>query len=56
MSHLRFKVIEEAYNRKAVHIHVPDERPETYYAKAVFNRQRCLNTYPETRMMRLSLP
>ena len=40
MSHLRFKVIEEAYNRKAVHIHVPDERPETYYAKAVFNRQK----------------
>ena len=39
MSHLRFKVI-EAYNRKAVHIHVPDERPETYYAKAVFNRQK----------------
>lgn len=42
MSHLRFKVIEEAYNRKAVHIHVPDERPETYYAKAVFNRQKML--------------
>lgn len=40
MSHLRFKVIEEAYNRKAVHIHVPDERPETYYAKTVFNRQK----------------
>ena len=40
MSHLRFKVIEEAYNRKAVHIHVPNERPETYYAKAVFNRQK----------------
>lgn len=40
MSHLRFKVIEEAYNRKAIHIHVPDERPETYYAKAVFNRQK----------------
>lgn len=40
MSHLRFKVIEEAYNRKAVHIHVPDKRPETYYAKAVFNRQK----------------
>lgn len=40
MSNLRFKVIEEAYNRKAVHIHVPDERPETYYAKAVFNRQK----------------
>ena len=40
MSHLRFKVIEEAYNRKAVHIHVTNERPETYYAKAVFNRQK----------------
>ncbi len=40
MSHLRFKVIEEAYNRKAVHVQVPAERPEVYYAKAVFNRQK----------------
>lgn len=40
MSHLRFKVIEEAYNRKAVHVQVPTERPEVYYAKAVFNRQK----------------
>lgn len=40
MSHLRFNVIEEAYNRKAVHVQVPAERPEVYYAKAVFNRQK----------------
>ena len=40
MSHLRFNVIEEAYNRKAVYVQVPAERPEVYYAKAVFNRQK----------------
>ena len=47
MSHLRFKVIEEAYNRKAVQVQVPKERPESYYGKAVFNRQKMFEYLPK---------
>ena len=38
MSTLRFKVIEEAYGRKAVPVDIPKERPSDYYGKYVFNR------------------
>lgn len=38
MSTLRFKVVEEAYGRKAVPVEIPKERPSEYYAKYVFNR------------------
>lgn len=47
MSHLRFKVIEEAYNRKAVQVKLPTERPEAYYGKAVFNRQKMFEYLPK---------
>ncbi len=40
MSHLRFKVVEEAFDRKAVKVSIPSERPEEYYGKAVFDRRR----------------
>ncbi len=38
MSSLRFKVVEEAFDRKAVHVEIPGERPEEYYGCKVFNR------------------
>ena len=38
MSTLRFKVVEEAYGRKAVPVNIPSERPSDYYGKYVFNR------------------
>lgn len=38
MSSLRFKVVEEAFDRKAVAVNIPKERPEDYYGCRVFNR------------------
>ena len=40
MSQLRFKVVDEAFNRKATPVEMPKERPEVYYGKNVFNRQK----------------
>lgn len=47
MSQLRFKVIEEAFDRKAVKVEIPKERPEAYYAKAVFNTQKMFQYLPK---------
>lgn len=47
MSQLRFKVIEEAYSRKAVPVAIPTERPEKYYAEKVFNRQKMFEYLPK---------
>ena len=35
---LRFKVVEEAFDRKAVPVEIPAERPDQYFAQAVFDR------------------
>ena len=40
MSQLRFKVVEEAFNRKPLKVEMPKEKPSEYYGKAVFNRQK----------------
>ncbi len=40
MSLLRFEVVKEASDRKAQPVKLPAERPEKYYASAVFNRQK----------------
>jgi len=37
---LRFKSVAEAASRKAVNVVLPKERPEAYYGKQVFNRQK----------------
>lgn len=37
---LRFKVVDEAFNRKALAVEIPQERPEAYFGKYVFNRQK----------------
>ena len=48
MSKLRFRVVEEAYNRKAVQVDIPVERPEQYYGKYVFNRQKMAQYLPQS--------
>ena len=47
MSSLRFKVVEEAFDRKAVQVEIPDERPESYFAQAVFNRKKMYEYLPK---------
>lgn len=47
MSKLRFRVVEEAYNRKAVHVEIPEERTNQYYGKYVFNRQKMAQYLPQ---------
>lgn len=44
---LRFKVVEEAFDRKAVPVEIPAERPEQYYGKSVFNRQKMFEYLPK---------
>ena len=48
MSKLRFRVVEEAYNRKAVDVAIPTERPNQYYGKYVFNRQKMAQYLPQS--------
>lgn len=43
---LRFKVVEEASNRKAVDVKIPKERPAEYYGCRVFNRQKMFEYLP----------
>lgn len=47
MSLLRFEAVKEASDRKAVKVDTPNESPELYYAKAVFNRQRMYEYLPK---------
>ncbi len=46
MSQLRFKVVDEAFNRKADPVEIPSESPERYYGKQVFNRQKMFEYLP----------
>ncbi|MDE6322919.1 MAG: glutamine synthetase III [Paramuribaculum sp.] len=46
MSQLRFKVVDEAFNRKADPVEIPAERPQEYYGKYVFNRQKMFEYLP----------
>jgi glutamine synthetase len=46
MSQLRFKVVDEAFNRKADPVEIPAERPEKYYGRNVFNRQKMFEYLP----------
>ena len=47
MSQLRFKVVEEAFNRKPLKVEMPKEKPSEYYGKAVFNRQKMFEYLPK---------
>jgi len=44
---LRFKVVDEAFNRKARPVEIPSERPEAYYGKYVFNRKTMFEYLPK---------
>ncbi len=44
---LRFKVVQEAFDRKAIPVETPSERPEQYYAKYVFNDQKMFQYLPK---------
>jgi glutamine synthetase len=46
MSTLRFKVVEEAFNRKAIPVNIPEKRPTEYYGEKVFNRQKMYQYLP----------
>lgn len=46
MSQLRFKVVEEAFDRKAVVVDIPAERPDEYYGRYVFNRSKMREYLP----------
>ncbi len=46
MSSLRFKVVEEAFDRKAIPVQIPDERPEAYYGCQVFDRRKMFQYLP----------
>lgn len=47
MSSLRFKVVEEAFSRRAVPVDIPDQRPEAFYGSAVFNNQKMFEYLPK---------
>lgn len=54
MSTLRFKVVEEAFKRKAVPVDEPAERPAGYYGMYVFNREKMFRYLPEKIVARLT--
>ncbi|MCH5346843.1 MAG: glutamine synthetase III [Muribaculaceae bacterium] len=46
-SSLRFKVVEEAFSRKAVPVEIPTERPQVYYGEKVFDRRKMFEYLPK---------
>ncbi len=43
---LRFKVVEEAFKKKALEVPTPSERPSEYFGKYVFNREKMYKYLP----------
>ncbi|MGM9702727.1 MAG: glutamine synthetase III [Prevotella sp.] len=43
---LRFRVVEEAFKKKAIEVDAPKERPSEYFAKYVFTRQKMYKYLP----------
>jgi glutamine synthetase len=43
---LRFKMVAEAFNRKAAPVDIPEKRPDEYYGELVFNRQKMFEYLP----------
>ena len=46
MANLRFNVVEKAFEKKAVEVKIPDERPSEYFGKYVFNQQKMFKYLP----------
>ena len=40
MSQLRFTVVKEAFDHKAIKVEMPKEKPSQYFGKYVFNRKK----------------
>lgn len=53
MSSLRFKVVEAAFQKKAVEVPAPAERPSEYYAKYVFNQEKMFKYLPKSTYKKL---
>ena len=43
---LRFRVVEEAFKKKAIDVENPSERPSEYFGKYVFTRQKMYKYLP----------
>ena len=43
---LRFKMVEEAFDRKAVPVDTPAERPTKYYGELVFDKRKMFEYLP----------
>jgi glutamine synthetase len=46
MSNLRFKVVEEAFKKKALDVEAPKERPSQFFGKYVFNQEKMFKYLP----------
>jgi len=46
MSRLRFSVVEKAFAAKPIEVKTPSERPDEYFAKHVFNREKMFKYLP----------
>ena len=46
MSNLRFKVVEEAFKKKALELEAPKERPSEFFGKYVFNQEKMFKYLP----------
>ena len=47
MANLRFQVVEEAFKKKPLAVEVPTERPDEYFGKYVFNREKMYKYLPK---------
>ncbi len=47
MSSLRFKVVKEAFDRKAVPVTIPAQRPQEYYGEKVFDHRKMFEYLPK---------
>jgi glutamine synthetase len=47
MSDLRFRVIEKAFQKKAVQVEAPNNRPSEYFGSMIFNREKMFKYLPD---------
>ena len=47
MSDLRFRVVEKAFQKKAVYVEAPGKRPSDYFGSMTFNREKMFKYLPE---------
>ena len=53
MAKLRFRVVESAFEKKAVEIPAPEKRPSEYFGELVFNREKMFKYLPGKAFERL---